>query len=1251
MSSDLLRSINSQMVSNMDEQETIFQPIQNNIAVGIPIFLVDTSGSTGSKLDGTRMSYRGQGIGHRVLDYELDLVKHISRTRGYEKVHVILWSSNAHTCPDLDITEDGIIDVLREQANNNMGGTYLLSGLKKIVGSDKDTYDNLYAPHDCQTDLIIITDGEINDSGRDMAKELRAICERKVSISIVAVETGNKDYMQSGCEVGNRLYRIIQDSNLTRYVNKFSIYNNLRTEFVNFSNPIVPESYIPYKDSMFLRVDFAKFLEHVNHELRMIKENGADKSVVLKHAHEISLTVYHYIKNQNLIVQKGVIETFCKMYGRFENVYEQVRKMLITEVDNHVSGKASTFTNSKRDRTRKVEDTNLSLMSNVCKAITNDKENITAHSMIIRSDAVPHTSCIYSFSGASHELSNMTVDKNKFDNSCLRIGKYDVPMLFPIGDNKARAANQWIRTLYSRALNIAPSNPYIYYYLMCDCYALYTKAHQNTIYIPILTLYQDYLKTFFTEEVFDANRKFIEAIVYNEKIKLPYQVIKGGQLWSGITCDPLSLFYLCTMRYVVSYFADSDKKERFIDGVRAMCSKQIYMKLNNLLSEDLCDKQIDFVNEIDWKLCIHDLRAACECGTYCLYAIRTCDVVHLKEHMIGNTDIVCGGVLGSDASNKVSKCDVCENLCSIEVDPKTDHSLLAEYERHLSTCRMYKTFTNTHVDNTSVLDLGKLTGENTDANLISPDTFTPEYEAVRMNNIMIMDPVSSSKMRIFTQKDFKIHTHAKYPFLRDLNMDNVALAGGFCRSILLKQEMKDFDFFFYGLNDDEAYAKRFQSFITDLVNSVKKHYLHDKALNVKFMIMFKPMFNVFEVICFTDPTNHFNQNFDLTDFHDHQFKSLKRYGLDIQEPGDNDTQYVNHIANVDQANNKDTNTDTNTDTDSLVESADYSHDSSYSDESDESDESEDYDEFARKKVGVKKAADGSTYFEDGDAKGIRMLHRFQFISCKYQSKYDITSSFDMFCSKVVFDNDRLYFTPKSLIAYQYMINEIMLDGGSDLFKYRASKYFKYGFSLVFPPNNRNWFDEAHDNTYNYTDSNYDGNDENRGPMSFKVRRMHNNQIIISHNSNIEKMLERNDELEKKCLDSGNALYVSHLFCSFVSILRYVEINGIDYLFLDLDTYDLSNVANGKAQAEDIDYKRVTPTQLGFCSPSHASRITFRDRVLEVRLMDRFGTLYDERSWYTKFYKSMLLNDCSDYALDLDDDFIYKGENQRALEPK
>lgn len=518
---------------------------------------------------------------------------------------------------------------------------------------------------------------------------------------------------------------------------------------------------------------------------------------------------------------------------------------------------------------------------------------------------------------------------------------------------------------------------------------------------------------------------------------------------------------------------------------------------------------------------------------------------------------------------------------------------------------------------------------------------------------MIIDPISSSRMRVRSQKEFLAGVYGKYGFLKDLDMTNVVLAGGFCRSILLKQEMKDFDFFFYGLgkeqdqNQDQKsqFEQRLDKLIRDLVNNVRKYYVSFKK-NVKFGIFFKPMFNVVELICFEDPSNHITDKFTLDDFHKYKYKSLRRYTGEARDiPANDKTDNSDKVYDTQTLACESTKPAEN-DKVSDPDEPDYSDDNS--DSSDKSDDSDDKDDL-------------DCYFEDGDRTGIKMLHRFQFILCKYATKFDITQSFDMFPSKVLFDGDRLYFTQKALIAYKYMINEIMLDGGSELFKHRITKYFNYGFSIVFPPNNRNWSDKNYDNKYDTNDPNrfYDGEDQNKGPVIFKVRKMIDNLIIISHNSNMEKMLERNEELEKTQLNEGKGLYVSSLFCSFVSILRYVRINGIDYVFPQLPqfvfdeatttttsnvtditpntntmtdmminkTSDMMNDTTSNKIADTTtnniaNVNDINSDQLHFTTDG----IRFKHRTLKVEFKDRFDTLYKTRDWYTGFYTYLRLLD-------------------------
>ena len=64
------------------------------------------------------------------------------------------------------------------------------------------------------------------------------------------------------------------------------------------------------------------------------------------------------------------------------------------------------------------------------------------------------------------------------------------------------------------------------------------------------------------------------------------------------------------------------------------------------------------------------------------------------------------------------------------------------------------------------------------------------------------DTLNGRFVNVRNSMTFKNQTEYKYTiFLKDIDMSNIVLAGGFCRSIMLRQRPKDLDFFFYGLED------------------------------------------------------------------------------------------------------------------------------------------------------------------------------------------------------------------------------------------------------------------------------------------------------------------------------------------------------------------------------------------------------------------------------------------------------------------
>jgi hypothetical protein len=1202
-------------------QDNFFEGEKNT-----PIFFVDVSGSTDSVL------YQHDDKRIRVRDYEFELIAQESQRLSYEMCHVCCWSSEGMMFKNVNPLDKNELTNIKNSIKKIISGTEMMSGFNLVT-------DDMFHP-DKTTDFIILTDGEINDSAEQIDQTIRELSKKNVTIRIIAIELGKTDYMKRDCSVGNTLFRYIRECNMTRVVNSFSIYNSLQKEFVNFYNPRVPDGYAPYIDNtIFKKSEFKQFMIFIDSELKSKKEqydllfvspdpispdptsrqeSGTDDSdsdededkhdgeenenrkrdntlkefrlALTRFTHSLSLSIYHCIEDKPYHEQMGIIGIFCNMYQIFpadSGLYQMARQLLIDEVNNHISGRATTFTDAKKKRHLDIENTNIDLMSDVRKAITDKNPNSDTdrgihemyNSFIIRSD---NDNIVVRINSRT-QLKDLALDKVHYRESCVSVHNYSIPLMFrpEKSDNCVNSSIQWIRTLYSRTLNISPSNPNIWYYLAIDGIigSIATKSNNSDDLRHVSDQYFQTVQMFLNEKIFGTEIKLIDRYIENEKIDIDYGTVCNGSLYSRFGLSGLSLFYLIAHRYVYSQITDQTKKYSFIKSALTYCSKDISHDLgsdqnivNNMSDFDMIS---DMIIEKIGKVNIN------------MFDLIQQDIHITDQHTITGTSIVCPQRV---VPVHLLVCDICSSAVRTKTIMKSPNDHINTMYSLMDRTRLVDGEFKPHIVNIDLFsDLGMMDGESTDTCLLSPRHFASSDEYMTCKNTMIIDPISSTRMRITSQEAFLKRVADKYPFLKDILTDNVVLAGGFVRSILCRQEMKDFDFFFNGLESDEQYIDQFNQTVINLINGVRRFYAKQK-INVKFGMFFKPMFNVFELICFEDPSDHINESFDLSSFHSYKFHSLKQYVGDVKRPEKVDPD-VKRPEKVDP---------------------DVKRPEKVDPDAKDSEDDKPYDRPHENK-------NDKYYFEDNDERGIRMRHRFQFILCKYDSKFDIVNSFDMFPSKVLFDGKQVYFTDKSLRAYQYMINEIMLDGGSALFKHRLSKYFKYGFSIVFPPNQRDWNAVNHSNNYNLKDARYDGIDENKGPLSFKIRKTYDNIIIISHNSNIEKMLERNETLEVEAKGEGKGLYISSLFCSFVSILRYVDINGIDYLFPNIKSIEFPDNNDEKSEPNIIDLT-LDNVQI---SPQG---IRFKDNTVMVEFKDRFSTLYKDRQWFDLFHKSMILTD-------------------------
>ena len=82
-------------------------------------------------------------------------------------------------------------------------------------------------------------------------------------------------------------------------------------------------------------------------------------------------------------------------------------------------------------------------------------------------------------------------------------------------------------------------------------------------------------------------------------------------------------------------------------------------------------------------------------------------------------------------------------------------------------------------------------------------------------------------------------------------------------------------------------------------------------------------------------------------------------------------------------------------------------------------------------------------------KNIKVLYKIQIILISYDDKLEILNNFDINPSKVLYDNNNVYFTNNSYMSYKYMINYLSESViNKTIITSRITKYLSYGFDII-----------------------------------------------------------------------------------------------------------------------------------------------------------------------------------------------------------
>jgi hypothetical protein len=1058
-----------------------------------PIILIDNSGSTNDKMNnGT------------ILHNEINKMREMMRSKDISNIYLMFWNYTCEFTNDKKLINIYSINHLDYMSG---GGTSMGQALEKIP-------DEWFINKEI-CDIYIYTDGEIQDNPNDIMRQTL----NKARIHIITVEANENNYNNENCNAGNAIYDVIRKNHLTGKVKEFISFNehHIDEPFITFNNPDVPHGYAPFRNQIFKITNMTQFINYMDTVISQTNESD-----ILKLTHELSLTVSHLIKGKSVHIQRQIINLFGDLFSNTSG-YKLIRELLLKEVDNHVKGTATTFQAYKRNREKVFENAQLSLYENVKQSISNIPSK--KYSSLIQKTTDNKNVIIIA---SANNVKDRIILANKiFNNGGFNIDKYNVPML-PLDieldhDTYDQCVRQWIRANYSKKYNINAASDIILYYFLADA----MRVFLSNVSIELKNSYRQLVKlmldrkrygTYTTE--YDYLQDNPPASVTGSVSKINYILYKTMK-YCGLVKDTTNNVddisdddsesenkdeYDFTKELIIKpmtfwyAFILSFGDESLINSQYVFCEQSLKDdNMDNIQLINFMHNHIININEIDCSdmsdydyTCYITLEHTDKTGGYLLPPHRLTKNVVCAPNMILSSD-----AYQTIKLNNHNTCPICYN----EIDfnnfkwIKSKNEILQE--------ELLKNSSKLPNLNEPYYDINSFDIVQIDESVYKIDNDLTIHKmndchfdtvAYTINSPYIQEALGTRSIEVKTQEEFNKIVYFRYPFLKEVNLDNVVIAGGFCRSILLKQKMKDFDFFIHDENDN--HMNIFNRLLKDTLTSIKKQHP-----TVKFLSMYKHLFNVYEVVCVLDPNNFFKENYCLDNFDKFKFNSLHIYDRNtIIDPESGKVYRLKksfrkthrlHISSDDEISDED-------EINELIKNKDYSN-----------------------------------YFEDGDVNGVRMIYRLQFILTKNKNIENIFDGFDLYPSRVAFDGSTTYFTKKSEQAYKYMINVINENNYSTLFDTRISKYFTYGFSIVLPEFN---IDTIKNDKVLLL-----------GTNKFNITHILDKCIMVEHNSHLLSKIQSIEALEKKNLANGKSLYKSSLFCSLVSLLRYVKINNVSYL--------------------------------------------------------------------------------------------------------
>ncbi|MBA43081.1 MAG: hypothetical protein CMF62_03615 [Magnetococcales bacterium] len=789
----------------MDNQ--IFENIQTNNIDSNPLVLIDRSGSTRTKFNDST-----------ILETEIRIAREMLISRGVQNYYLVFWDDkvifpNGKNLTSIEQTE---FDIKPHYT------TYLANCLKNIpdewIQKEKDV-----------NDLIIFTDGYISD-GYYLLDSMKRFFNLNFNIYIVSVNNDSTNYLNKGNNIaGTDIINIMNKMKMIKYIRNFininRHHNTFEKRFKSISNPIVPDGYSVFENKYFKHENFLKFVLFLKDYI--VEKNDNE---ILNIVHNLTITIYHLTKDYNESNKRKLINFISNIFSEY-SIYKDIKEALTENVDQFTHGKYETFHEYRRNRESNFIKSQESLLKDVNKTISDEVNNrcMTFTFVSNKGDTIITTN--------SKNLVDIVIGSQIYHNSGIQINNTKYPVLPLIPSDNEQSIRQWIRTIYAKNFSCSPADDLIMYLFFTDVLLVSLSDVSQDIKDSLMK----YVNIFLNRDRFGTGIIERDFLTRNKPA-----TSNGNDISSILTkcCDyftngefhlsEYSLWYMLVKLFNDSKISEFQKKYCIDD-----------LEKDNFSYGNII-KNISLVKSFDH-----------------IYSTKTGKLISNKYYTLLPYD-VGKGLLYSD-NMILSETDFEEikknnglNIEAINLTIPLENFKLNQYtEKTDNIINLNTNFTNFEI-----------VEEPYDNKIIKMDELNFSETNYQYNFETLCRKLVNKKVYIKTQSEFNEHAFRRYPFLKNIDFTDTYLCGGFCRSILLKQKMKDFDFFFVGDNHKENFVR----VLKELIESLKNY---DPEL--KFLLMYKKLFNVFEVIAVKDPKSFITPEYNLDNFDKYVFNSLETF--------------------------------------------------------------------------------------------------------------------------------------------------------------------------------------------------------------------------------------------------------------------------------------------------------------------------------------------------------------------------------------